>query len=103
MSAYSNDYAQLRDRYEALQQELSVAQGDLKSLKRDLDMTRTERDNALQQVQRSAAAQRQAEAVRLHNVMRALPPLLSIATAPRPPIHATRVRQSRAQCGASLV
>ena len=33
-----------------------MAQGDLESLKRDLDMTHTERDRALQQVQRSAAA-----------------------------------------------
>ena len=74
MSAYSTDYTQLRDRYEAQQQELAVAQGDLESLKRDLDMARTERDNALQQVQRSAAAQRQAEAVRLHKCIRALPP-----------------------------
>ena len=40
VSAYSTDYAQLRDWYEALQQELSVAQGDLESLKRDLDMIR---------------------------------------------------------------
>ena len=63
MSAYSTDYTQLRDRYEAQQQELAVAQGDLESLKRDLDMVRTERDNAQQQIQRSAAAQRQAEAV----------------------------------------
>ena len=80
VSAYSTDYTQLRDRYEALQQELNVAQGDLDSLKRDLDMIHTERDNALQEVQRSAAAQQHAEAVRLHNFIRALPPLLSIAT-----------------------
>ena len=97
VSAYLNDYAQLCDRYEALQQELSVAQGDLESLKRDLDMIRTERDNALQQVQRSAAAQRQAEAVKLHNFIRALPPLLSIATRLRslqstPPAFANAVR-----------
>ena len=57
-----------------------MAQEELESLKRDLDMVRAERDNAQQQVQRSAAAQRQAEAVRLHNFIRALPPLLSIAT-----------------------
>ena len=50
VSAYSTNYTQLRDRYEALQQELNVAQGDLESLKRDLDMIRTKRDNALQQV-----------------------------------------------------
>ena len=80
VTAYSTDYTQLRDRYEAQQQELAVAQGDLESLKRDLDMVRAERDNAQRQIQRSAAAQRQAEAVRLHNFMRALPPLLSIAT-----------------------
>ena len=57
-----------------------MAQGDLESLKRDLDMVRTERDNAQQQIQRSAAAQRLAEAVGLHNFIGALPPLLSIAT-----------------------
>ena len=67
VTAYSTDYAQLRDQYEAQQQELAVARGDLKSLTRDLDMVRTERDNAQQQIQRSAAAQRQAEAVRLNN------------------------------------
>ena len=43
-------------------------------------MVRAERDNAQQQVQRSAAAQRQAKAFRLHNFTKALPPLLSIAT-----------------------
>ena len=80
VSAFSTDYAQLRDRYETLQQELTVTQGDLESLKRDLDMIRTQGDNAQQQVQRSAAAQRQAAAVRLHNFIRVLPPLLSIAT-----------------------
>ena len=51
VSAYSTDYAQLRDGYEPLQQELNVAQGVLEYLKRGLDMIRTERDNALQQVQ----------------------------------------------------
>ena len=91
VSAYSTDYAQLRDRYEAQQQELSVAQGDLESLKRDWDMIRTERDNALQQVQRSAAAQRRAE-------IRALP-LLSIASRLRslqstPPTLANAVRSA---------
>ena len=59
---------------------LRVAQEDLESLKRDLDMIRTERDNAPQQVQRSAAAQRQAEAVKLNGFIWSLPPLLSIAT-----------------------
>ena len=78
MTAYSTDYTQLRDQYEAQQQELPVAQGDLEYLKQDLDMVRTERDNAQQQIQRSAAAQRRAEAVRLHNFIRALPP---------PPVH----------------
>ena len=80
VTAYSNDYTQLCDQCEAQQQELAVAQGDLESLKRDLDMVRTERDNAQQQIQRSAAAQRQAEAVRLHNFIRALPP-----SCPSPP------------------
>ena len=99
MSSYSTDYTHLRDRYETLQQELNVAQGDLESLKRDLDMIRNERDNALQQVQRSATAQRQAEAVRLHNFIRALPPLLSIATRLRglqstPPAFANAVRSA---------
>ena len=99
VSAYSTDYTQLRDRYEALQQELNVAQGDLESLKRDLDMIRTEQDNAHQQVPRSAAAQRHAEAVRLHNFIRALPPLLSIATRLRglqstPPAFANAVRSA---------
>ena len=99
VTAYSTDYTQLRDRYEAQQQELAVAQGDLESLKRDLDMVRTERGNAQQQIQRSAAAQRQAEAVRLHNFNRALPPLLSIATRLRglqstPPAFANAVRSA---------
>ena len=80
VTAYSTDYTQLRDQYETRQQELAEAREDLESLKRDLDMVRTERDNAQQQIQRSAAAQRQAEAVRLHSFIRALPPLLSIAT-----------------------
>ena len=80
MSAYSTDYAQLRDRYNAQQQELHVAQDDLTSLKRDLNLVRTEQDNALQQLQRAAAAQRQADAVKLNGFIRSLPPLLSIAT-----------------------
>ena len=76
-----------------------MAQEDLESLKRDLDMVRTERDNAQQQIQRFAAAQRQAEAVRLHNFIRALPPLLSIATRLRglpstPPAFANAVRSA---------
>ena len=99
MTAYSTDYTQLRDRCEAQQQELAVAQGDLESLKRDLDMVCTERDNTQQQIQRSAAAQRQAEAVRLHNFIGALPPLLSIATRLRglqstPPAFANAVRSA---------
>ena len=56
VTAYSTDYAQLRDQYEAQQQELAVARRDLESLTRDLDMVRTERDNAQQLIQRSAAA-----------------------------------------------
>ena len=56
MSAYSTDYTQLCDRYEAQQEEAAVAQGDPGSLKRELDMVRPERDNAEQQIQRSAAA-----------------------------------------------
>ena len=76
-----------------------MAQGDLDSLKRDLDMIRTERDNALQQVQRFAVAQRQAEAVQLHTFIRALPPLLSIAIRLRglqstPPTFANAVRSA---------
>ena len=97
MTAYSTDYTQLRDRYEAQQQELAVAQGDPESLKCDLDMVRAERDNAQQQVHRSAAALWQAEAIRLHNFIRALPLLLSIATRLRglqstPPTFANAVR-----------
>ena len=46
MLANSTDHTQLCDRYEALQQELVVAQRDLESLKRGLDMVRAERDNA---------------------------------------------------------
>ena len=99
VSAYSTDYAQLSDRYDAQQQVLRVAQEDLESLRRDLDMIRTERDNALQQVQRSAAAQRQAEAVKLNGFIRSLPPLLSIATRLRslqstPPAFANAVRSA---------
>ena len=99
VSAYSADSAQLRGRYEAQQQELTVAQGDLESLKCDLDMIRTERDHAQEQIQRSAAAQRQAEAVRLHNFIRALPPLLFIATRlcglqSTPPTFANAVRSA---------
>ena len=99
VTAYSTDYTRLRDQYEAQQQELAVAQGDLESLKQDLDMVRTERNNAQQQIQRSAAAQRRAEAVRLHNFIRALPPLLSIATRLRglpstPPAFANAVRSA---------
>ena len=99
VTAYSTDYAQLRDQYEAQQQELAVTRGDLESLTRDLDMVRTERDNAQQQIQRSPAAQRQAEAVRLNNFMRSLPPLLSIATRLRglpstPPAFTNAVRNA---------
>ena len=76
-----------------------MARGDLESLTRDLDMIRTERDNAQQPIQRSAAAQRQAEAVRLNNFIRSLPPLLSIATRLRglpstPPAFANAVRNA---------
>ena len=49
VTAYSTDYAQLRDQYEAHQQELAVTRSDLESLTRDLDMVRGERDNAQQQ------------------------------------------------------
>ena len=80
VTAYSTDYAQLRDQYEAQQQELAVARSDVESLTRDLDRVRAERDNAQQQVQRCAAAQRQTEAVRLNGFIRSTPPLLSIAT-----------------------
>ena len=58
VSAYSTDYAQLRNRYEAQQQELRTVQDDQTSLQRDLDLVRDERDNALLQIQRAAAAQR---------------------------------------------
>ena len=80
MSAYSTDYAQLRDRYDAQQQELRVAQDERTSLKRDLDLVGTEPDTAVEQVQRAAAAQRQAEAVKLNGFIQSLPPVLSIAT-----------------------
>ena len=93
------DYAQLRDQYEAQQRELAVARGDLESLTRDLDMVRAKRDNAQQQVQRSAAAQRQTEAVRLNSFIRSISPLLSIATRLRgllstPPAFANAVRSA---------
>ena len=99
VTAYSTDYAQLHDRYEVQQQELAVAQGDLESLKRNVDMVPTKRSNAQQQIQRSAAAQRQTEVVRLHNFIRALPHLLSIATRLRglestPPTLANAVRSA---------
>ena len=99
VTAYSTDYAQLRDEYEAQQQELAVARSDLESLTRDLDMICTERDNAQQQTQRSAAAQRQAEAVRLNSFITSIPPLLSIATRLRglqstPPAFANAVRSA---------
>ena len=99
VTAYSTDYAQLRDEYEAQQQELAVARSDLESLTRDLDMVRTERDNAQQQTKRSAAAQRQAQAVRLNSFIRSIPPLLSIATRLRglqstPPAFANAVRSA---------
>ena len=99
VTAYSTDYGQLRDQYEAQQQELVVAQGALESLTRDIDMVRTERDNAQRQIQRSAAAQRQAEAIRLNNFIRSLTPLLSIATRLRglpstPPAFANAVRNA---------
>ena len=99
VSAYSTDYTQLRDQYEAQQQVLRLAQENLESLKRDVDMIRTEQDNALQQVQRSGAAQRQAEAVKLHTFIRSLPPLLSIATRLRslqstPPTFANAMRNA---------
>ena len=55
MSAYSTDYAKLRDRYDAQQQVFCVAQEDQESLKRDPDMIRIERDNALQQIQQSSS------------------------------------------------
>ena len=76
-----------------------MTRGDLESLTRDLDMVRTERDNAEQQIQRSAAAQRQAEAVRLNNFIGSLPPLLSIAAILRslpstPPAFANAVRNA---------
>ena len=99
VTAYSTDYAQLHDEYEAQQRELAVARSDLESLTRDLDMVRTERDNAQQQAQRCAAAQRQAEAVRLNNFIRSVPPLLSIATRlhglqSTPPTFANAVRST---------
>ena len=55
-------------------------QDDLASLQRDLDLVRDERDNVLLKIQRAAAVQRQAEAVKLGGFIRSLPPLLSIAT-----------------------
>ena len=55
-------------------------QDNLASLRHDLDLARDERDNAVMQVQRAAAAQRQAEAVKLGGFIQSLPPLLSIAT-----------------------
>ena len=99
VTAYSTDYAQLRDQYEAQQQELAVARSDLESLTRDLDMVRAERDNAQQQAQRYAAAERQTEAVRLNSFIRSIPPLLSIATRLRglpstPPAFANAVRSA---------
>ena len=99
VTAYSTNYTQLCDQYEAQQQELAVARGDLESLTRDLDMVRTERDNAQQQIEHSAAAQRQAEAVRLHKCIRSLPPLSSIATRLRgllstPPAFANALRNA---------
>ena len=62
-------------------------------------MVRAERDNAQQQAQRYAAAQRQAEAVRLNSFIRSIPPLLSIATRLRslpstPPAFANAVRSA---------
>ena len=57
-----------------------MARGDLESLTRDVDMVRAERDNAQQQAQRYAAAQRQTEALRLNSFIRSIPPLLSIGT-----------------------
>ena len=63
-------------------------------------MVRTERDNAQQQVQRSAAAQRQAEAVRLNNFIRSLPP-----SYPSPPDSAAsrpRRRRSPMPCAVRL-
>ena len=103
VTTYSPDYAQLRDKYEAQQQELAVARGDLESLTRDPHMVRTERDNAQQQIQRSATAQRQAKAVRLNNFIRSLTPLLSIATRLRglpstPPAFANAVRNAVSAC-----
>ena len=76
-----------------------MARGDLESLTRDLDAMRTERDNAQQQAQRCAAAQRQTEAVRLNNFIRSVPPLLSIATRlhglqSTPPAFANAVRST---------
>ena len=99
VTAYSTDYAQLHDEYEAQRRELAVAQSDLESLTRDLDAMRTERDNAQQQAQRCAAAQRQTEAVRLNNFIRSVPPLLSIATRlhglqSTPPAFANAVRST---------
>ena len=78
---------------------LRFAQEDLESLKRDLDMVRIERDNALQQVQRFAAAQRHAEAVKLNGFVRSLLPLLCVATRLRslqstPPAFANAVRSA---------
>ena len=99
VSAYSTDCAQLSDRYDAQQQVLQVAQEDLESLKRDPNMIRTKWDNALQQVQRSCPAQRQAEAVKFHGFIRFLPPLPSVATRLRnlqstPPAFANDVRSA---------
>ena len=45
VSAYSTDYAQLRDKYEAEQQELRTVQGHLTFLQHDLDIVQDERDN----------------------------------------------------------
>ena len=78
---------------------LRVAQEDLEPLKPDLDMIRTERDNALKQVQRSATAEGQAEAAKPNCFIRFLPPLLFIAIklcSPQstPPAFANAVRSA---------
>ena len=59
----------------------------------------TERKDALQQVQRSAAVQQQAEGVKVNGFIRCLPPLLSIATRLRslrstPPVFANTVHSA---------
>ena len=96
MAAYSTNYSQLRDRYEALQQKLNVAQGDRESLKRDLDLSAP---SGTTSAAGPAIRRGRPKPLGYTTSSRPCPPFLSIATEfcglqPTPPTFANAVRSA---------